>query len=68
MSVEEYLENVGTKMRSGIFSLVVLHAVATAKKPVHGYAITRGLEESTGGRIRIQAGTLYPILTPSSRT
>ena len=62
MSVEDYLEVMETKMRGGIFSLVVLYMVNTAKEPTHGYAITRDLEEHTGGRLYIQAGTIYPIL------
>ena len=62
MSVEDYLEVMETKMRGGIFSLVVLYVVNSAKEPIHGFAITRDLEEDTGGRLYIQAGTIYPIL------
>ncbi len=62
MSVEDYLEVMETKMRGGIFSLVVLYMVNSAKEPIHGYAITKGLNEGTEGRLYIQAGTLYPIL------
>ena len=62
MSVEEYLEVMETKMRGGIFSLVVLYMVNTAKEPIHGYAITKDLNEGTGGRLYIQAGPIYPIL------
>ncbi|NOQ53698.1 MAG: hypothetical protein GQ558_03730 [Thermoplasmata archaeon] len=62
MSVEDYLEVMETKMRGGIFSLVVLYVVNSAKEPIHGYAITKDLMEGTGGRLYIQAGTLYPIL------
>jgi PadR family transcriptional regulator PadR len=62
MSVEEYLEVMETKMRGGIFSLVVLYVVNSAKEPIHGFAITKDLEEDTGGRLYIQAGTIYPIL------
>ena len=62
MSVEDYLEVMETKMRGGIFSLVVLYVVNSAKEPIHGFAITKNLEEDTGGRLYIQAGTIYPIL------
>jgi len=30
--------------------------------PQHGYAIARGLETATGGRIDIEEGSLYPAL------
>ncbi len=62
MSVEDYLEVMETKMRGGIFSLVVLYTVNSAKEPIHGFAITKDLEEDTGGRLYIQAGTIYPLL------
>ena len=62
MTRDEYIDVVGTKMKGGIFSLLVLYKVSSAKEPTHGYAITKDLEEGTGGRIYIQAGTLYPIL------
>ena len=62
MSVEDYLEVMETKMTGGIFSLVVLYMVNSAKEPIHGYAITKGLMEGTEGRLYIQAGTIYPIL------
>jgi PadR family transcriptional regulator PadR len=62
MTREEYIDNVGTKMKGGIFSLLVLYSVTSSSRPIHGYAITKGLDEGTGGRVHIQAGTLYPIL------
>lgn len=62
MTRREYIDIVGTKMKGGIFSLLVLYVVTSAREPVHGYAITKGLDENTGGRVHIQAGTLYPIL------
>jgi DNA-binding PadR family transcriptional regulator len=30
--------------------------------PMHGYAITRKVEELSGGRIRLTYGALYPVL------
>ncbi len=62
MTRREYIDVVGTKMKGGIFSLLVLYVVTSAPRPIHGYAITKGLIEGTGDRIYIQAGTLYPIL------
>jgi PadR family transcriptional regulator PadR len=62
LTKEEYIDVMGTKMKGGIFSMLVLYIITSASKPIHGYAIIRGLEEGTGGRIYIQAGTLYPIL------
>ena len=62
MTRKEYIDVVGTKMKGGIFSLLVLYVVTSAPRPIHGYAITKGLDEGTGGRVHIQAGTLYPIL------
>ena len=62
MTKDEYVDIVGTKMKGGIFSLLVLYMVRSASKPIHGYAITKNLMEGTEGRIYIQAGTLYPIL------
>lgn len=61
MTVEMYLETVNTKMKGGLFSLVVLHMIAT-RGPIHGYAIGKDLLEVSGGRIDIKAGTMYPIL------
>ena len=62
MTKDEYLDTMGTKMKGGIFSLIVLYIITSSRKPIHGYAITKGLMEGTGDRIYIQAGTLYPIL------
>jgi PadR family transcriptional regulator PadR len=59
---DEYIDIVGTKMKGGIFSLLVLYIITSARDPIHGYAITKSLMEGTGKRIYIQAGTLYPIL------
>ena len=62
MTKDEYINIMGTKMKGGIFSLIVLYVVTSSREPIHGYAITKNLEEVTEGRIYIQAGTLYPIL------
>lgn len=36
--------------------------IALARGPRHGYAIMKEIEQSTGGRIRVGASSLYPIL------
>jgi PadR family transcriptional regulator, regulatory protein PadR len=38
----------------------VLTALATG--PAHGYRILRAVEEQSGGRVRMRAGTLYAAL------
>jgi len=62
LTKEEYIEVMGTKIKGGIFSLLTLYIITSASTPIHGYAITKGLSEGTGGRVYIQAGTLYPLL------
>lgn len=62
MTLEEYCTTIETKMKGGLFSVVVLFTVRAAPDPIHGYLITKSLDEMTGGVIHIQAGTLYPIL------
>ncbi len=62
MTRDGYLDIMGTKIKGGIFSLLVLYIVTSSREAIHGYAITKGLMEGTGDRIYIQAGTLYPIL------
>ncbi len=49
-------------MKGGLFSVVVLYVIADSKGPVHGYLITKSLEELAGRTLYIQAGTLYPLL------
>ena len=49
-------------MKGGLFSVVVLYVIANTKGPIHGYLITKSLEELAGRTLYIQAGTLYPIL------
>ncbi len=62
MTKDEYINIMGTKIKGGIFSLLVLYIVTSSREPIHGYAITKGLMKGTRNRIYIQAGTLYPIL------
>ena len=62
MTVEEYCDIIETKMKGGLFSVVVLYIISDARVPIHGYLITKSLEELAGRSLYIQAGTLYPIL------
>ncbi len=62
LSVEDFCESIETKMRGGAFSVVVLFFIASSGSPVHGYMITKALTMRSNGALRIQAGTLYPIL------
>jgi PadR family transcriptional regulator PadR len=49
-------------MKGGLFSVVVLYVISDTKGPIHGYLITKSLQEMAGKSLYIQAGTLYPIL------
>ena len=62
MALEDYCTTIETKMKGGLFSVVVLYVIGDSKKPIHGYLITKSLEEIAGRTLYIQAGTLYPIL------
>src|SRR5215210_8612583 len=44
----------------GTLETLILRTVA--RGPVHGYAIARWLEQSTGDVLRIEDGSLYPAL------
>lgn len=37
----------------------LFYILLAARKPVHGYGIIQEVEEMTGGRVRLGAGTLY---------
>jgi len=62
LALEDYCSTIETKMKGGLFSVVVLHVIADSRSPIHGYLITKSLEELAGKTLYIQAGTLYPIL------
>ena len=62
MALDDYCSTIETKMKGGLFSVVVLYVIGDSKKPIHGYLITKSLEETAGRTLYIQAGTLYPIL------
>ena len=62
MTIEDYIATIETKMKGGLFSVVVLHVIGAASTPIHGYLITKSLQDLAGRTLYIQAGTLYPIL------
>lgn len=50
-----------TDVRQGTLALMVLKTLETIG-PLHGYGIARRIEQTAGGAIEIQYGTLYPAL------
>lgn len=34
---------------------------ALAERPLHGYGVMKAVQELSGGRIRLRAGTLYAV-------
>jgi transcriptional regulator len=44
----------------GTLETLILKSVA--RRPMHGYAIARWLEDATGDVLRIEDGSLYPAL------
>ncbi|MEW4528148.1 helix-turn-helix transcriptional regulator [Maioricimonas sp. JC845] len=49
-----------TELLRGSLDLMVLAVLTDG--PKYGYLIQQRLRESSGGRVQLQAGTLYPIL------
>jgi PadR family transcriptional regulator, regulatory protein PadR len=45
----------------GTLDLMVLHTLETLG-PLHGYAIAARLEQTSGGALQLNMGTLYPAL------
>ncbi|HET7584727.1 MAG TPA: PadR family transcriptional regulator [Gemmatimonadaceae bacterium] len=45
----------------GTLDLLVLRALQ-ARGPLHGYAITRGIQEWSDNLLRVEEGSLYPAL------
>lgn len=41
-------------------TLMILSAVAV--RPLHGYGMIKSIEELSGGRVRLRAGTLYAAI------
>ena len=57
---ESHLEK-RTDVWQGTLALMVLQTLATMG-PLHGYGIARRIEQTSGDRILINYGTLYPSL------
>ena len=47
-------------MLKGHLDLIVLAALSG--RPAHGYAVIESLRQSTGGRLDLPTGTIYPAL------
>ena len=52
---------ISNQLYSGSLKTIVLKLLKE-EGPLHGYALTRRVEEITGGKIKLTYGALYPIL------
>lgn len=52
---------ISNQLYSGSLKTIVLKLLKE-EGPVHGYALTRRVEELTSGKIKLTYGALYPIL------
>jgi DNA-binding PadR family transcriptional regulator len=52
---------ISSELIKGSLKTIILKLLEE-KGPMHGYAITRKVEELTGGKIKLTYGALYPIL------
>ena len=50
-----------TDVRQGTLALMILKTLE-ALGPLHGYGVARRIEQTSGGRLSINYGTLYPAL------
>jgi PadR family transcriptional regulator, regulatory protein PadR len=50
-----------TDVRRGTMALMVLKTLE-AMGPLHGYGIARRIEQTSGGRLVLNYGTVYPVL------
>jgi PadR family transcriptional regulator, regulatory protein PadR len=50
-----------TDVRQGTMALMVLKTLQTMG-PLHGYGIARRIEQTSGGRLVLNYGTVYPVL------
>ena len=48
-------------VQQGTLSLMILR-ILDVLGPLHGYGVARRFEETSGGRLRLNYGTLYPAL------
>ena len=52
---------ISSELIKGSLKTIILKLIEE-KGPMHGYAITRKVEELTGGKIKLTYGALYPVL------
>ena len=52
--------NLNAELLRGGMDLMVLSALA--QRPMYGYLLQQNVERNSGGRVTVQAGTLYPLL------
>jgi DNA-binding PadR family transcriptional regulator len=52
---------ISSELIKGSLKTIILKLLEE-KGPMHGYAITRKVEELTGGKIKLTYGALYPVL------
>jgi PadR family transcriptional regulator, regulatory protein PadR len=50
-----------TDVRQGTLALMILKTLETLG-PLHGYGIARRIEQTSGGRLVLNYGTIYPAL------
>ena len=51
-------------VKGGALTEVTFFILLSLYKPKHGYAIMQFIEEKTGGRLSLGAGTLYGAIIP----
>lgn len=61
-NIDKFKEKLEREMKSGFFSLLVLHIIKENGEPIYGYSIIKKLNEATNGSIKFREGTIYPIL------
>jgi transcriptional regulator len=50
-----------TEVRQGTLALMILKTLETLG-PLHGYGIARRIEQTSGGKLTLNYGTVYPAL------
>jgi len=53
--------NEKTDVRQGTLALMILKTLETLG-PLHGYGIARRIEQTSGGRLTLNYGTVYPAM------
>lgn len=57
----KYINMISNQLYSGSLKTIVLKLLKE-EGPMHGYALTRRVEQVTNGKIKLNYGALYPIL------